>query len=227
MLVLMAAAMAVFAAPQGTRLKPVDQCFSIYRPGPDGDAIIGTTHQVVRAIRVAGKPAWDIVVHQSVPMAKFAMRDHFVLNRADLSPISFDNRRGAVEHVTLRYAPGRITGTKIDKGVGTPIDVAAPARIWDGNLWGITFGALPLAAGKSFTLPFYQYDSGLGVFTLTVTGSESVATPAGPVEAWTVAIVKDGKPSSTALIAKRDGRELGSRGARGGMKLGGDCSGLD
>lgn len=223
----LAAAVAVTAAPQGDRLKPLDQCFTIYRRGAEGDVPIGTTRQVIRAVRVEGKPAWDIVVHQRVPMAKFAMRDHFVLNRADLLPIAFDNRRSGVEHVTLRYAPGRITGTRTEAGAPVAIDVAASAPVWEGNLWGVTFGALPLAADKRFTLPFYQYDSGLGSFTLSVTASQSVDTPTGAVQAWVVAIEKNGKPSATALIAQDDGRELGSYGARGGTRLGGDCSGLD
>ncbi len=237
MLMMLAAAAAAVTAPQGDRVKPIDHCFAIYRPGspagtqaagaPSEQTVIGATRQVIRAIRVGGRPAWDIVVHQRVPMANFAMRDHFVLNRDDLTPITFDNSRSGVEHVALRYTPGRIVGTKTDKAVVTPIDVAVADPIWEGNLWGVTFGALPLAMGKSFSLPFYQYDGGIGRFTLTVTGSQSVATPTGPVDAWTVAVLKDGKPSTTTLIAKRDARELGSFAARGGTKLGGDCTGLD
>ena len=216
-------------SPQGARVVPGDQCFAITRPdaASGDDVVIGATHQVIRRVRIDSRAAFDIVVNQSVPAAKFAMRDHFVLARADLTPIAFDSRRNGVDHVSLSYAPGRVTGRRIEKGATVPIDVAVPTPVWEGNLWGVTFGALPLAAGRSFALPFYQYDSGIGRFDLAVTGSERVATPTGAVDAWTVAIVKDGKPGGTALIAKRDGRELGLRSPRGGTRLGGDCKGLD
>jgi len=229
---MMAAAAVTIApqgAPQGSRLVPGDQCFAITRhdAASGGDVVIGATHQVIRRVRIGGRAAFDIVVNQSVPVAKFAMRDHFVLARADLTPIAFDSRRNGVDHVSLSYAPGRVTGRRVEKGATVPIDVAVPTPVWEGNLWGVTFGALPLGAGRSFVLPFYQYDSGIGHFDLTVTGSERVSTPTGAVDAWTVAIVKDGKPSGTALIAKLDGRELGLRSPRGGTRLGGDCKGLD
>ncbi len=229
----MMAAAAVTMAPQGSRLVPGDQCFAITRhdAASGDDVVIGATHQVIRRVRIGGRAAFDIVVNQSVPAAKFAMRDHFVLARADLTPIAFDSRRNGVDHVSLSYAPGRVTGRvtgrRVEKGATVPIDVAVPTPVWEGNLWGVTFGALPLAAGRSFVLPFYQYDSGIGRFDLAVTGSERVATPTGAVDAWTVAIVKDGRPSSTVLIAKLDGRELGLRSPRGGTRLGGDCKGLD
>jgi hypothetical protein len=220
-----AVTMAPQGAPQGARVVPGDQCFAITRPdaASGGDVVIGATHQVIRRVRIDGRAAFDIVVNQSVPAAQFAMRDHFVLTRADLTPIAFDSRRNGVDHVSLSYAPGRVTGRRIEKGATVPVDVAVPTPVWEGNLWGVTFGALPLAAGRSFVLPFYQYDSGIGHFDLTVTGGERVSTPTGAIDAWTVAIVKDGKPGGTALIAKRDGL----RSPRGGTRLGGDCKGLD
>ena len=67
MLMMLAAAAAAVTAPQGDRVKPVDQCFAIYRPGsPAGtqaagtssdQTVIGATRQVIRATRINGRPA--------------------------------------------------------------------------------------------------------------------------------------------------------------------------
>lgn len=208
--------------PDGRKLKAVDQCFVIARGGQP----MGLTHQTVKAVIANGKPAWDVVVHQRIGDGKFDMRDHFVLARTDLLPISFDNRRNGEEHVRLSYLKGRITGTRIDKGVAAPIDLAAPPPVWDGNLWGVTFGALPLKQGARFDLPYYQYDQGLAHFALTVKGSEDVVTPTGTVAAWQVELPgKNGV--TTLLLAKRDGAELGTRSGPFTTTLGGDCSAMD
>ena len=46
------------------------------------------------------------------------------------------------------------------------VDLNGP--VWDGNLWGQTFAAMPLSTGASLTLPAYQYESGLGMFYIDV-----------------------------------------------------------
>jgi hypothetical protein len=115
---------------------------------------------------------------------------------------------------------------RLDKDVPTRIDVPLPGPVWEGNLWGTTIGALPLSDGKTLTLPFYQYDKGVGRFVATVTGSERVSTPAGAVDAWTVELGVGDTSRSTYLIGK-DGVELGYRAGPFSEALGGDCSGLD
>src|SRR5277367_5830666 len=77
-------------------------------------------------------------------------------------------------HVHLDYAPGRVTGWKMVGAAKQPIDVALDGRVWDGNLWGVTFAALPLKAGANYQLPVYQYDSGKGEFFVTVVGEQKV-----------------------------------------------------
>jgi len=222
----LAAAAAVQEQPRGDRLKPVEQCFAITRNTKDGPQTVGATKQVVRAVTENGAPAWDIVVAQKIP-GMFDMRDHFVLSRRDLRPIRFDSQRNGVEHVALRYANNRVTGTKRAKdGTSITIDQSSATPYWEGNLWGITFGALPLAANKHLTLPFYQYDKGFGAFDLTVAGSETVKTPTGSVPAWTVDVTAGSGPTATYLIAKETGQELGTRSAMFGTTLGGDCSAI-
>jgi hypothetical protein len=216
-------AASAFAVPNGTRLRPIDQCFVIERKGQP----IGLTRQVIRADKREGRRVWDVVVHQKAAAMHFDLRDHFVLARKDLRPIAFDSRKDGIEDVRLSYSATRVTGQKIgDKGP-VAVDVPLKGPTWEGNLWGVTFGALPLRAGAKFSLPFYQYDQGLGRFTLSTTGAETVQTPSGPVEAWVVDAGIDPERRVTYLIDKRTGDELGTRAPGFGTRLGGDCSALD
>lgn len=215
-------ALALPSLPDGGRLQPVEQCFRMTR----GGKAMGTTYQRVKMSVADGQPIWDVVVHQRLDDKSFDMRDHFVLRRDDLLPVAFDSRLFGTPHIALRYAGGRVTGTRTEKGETKPIDIALPGPVWEGNLWGVLFGTLPLAAGARHTLPFYQYDQGIGSFELEVKGSETVATPQGPVEAWTVEAGIKPQQRVIYLISKSDGAELGIRMGDFLQQFGGDCSGM-
>ena len=208
--------------PDGAHVHPADQCFVIEVAGKP----VGMTHQIVRKAAYAGRPAWDVVVHQKADALKFDLRDHFVLRRSDLRPIAFDSRKDGVEHVRLAYGDGRVVGYKTgDKG-REAVDTKLSGPTWEGNLWGVTFGALPLKTNAEFALPFFQYDKGLGQFTLKTVGSETVDTPSGPVAAWDVDAGADATQRVTYLIDKKTGAELGTRAGKFATRLGGDCSGI-
>lgn len=224
---ILATMLALAVVPDGGRLSVGATCYAIVRDTATGPAVIGATWQSVRETEAASEPAWDIVVHQRLSKGAFDLRDHFVLARKDLRPIAFDNRKLGKDHVRLRYADGRITGSRLEKDVAVPVDLVAPTPVWEGNLWGLAFGALPLAAGGDYSLPFYQYDKGFGTFTLRVTGSETVDTPKGKVDAWTVDAGTGPDLRVTYLIGKADGAELGTRAPGFSTRLGGDCTGLD
>ena len=229
MFVTIMAATAAAAMPNldGRRLRAGTSCFTIER---DGKAL-GETLQSVRRRTFEGRDAWDIVVHQRVG-TMFDMRDHFVLDRADLSPIAFDSRRGARvgdrgwHRVSLRYSPSRILGSKTDAMRTTVIDVPIDRKVVDGNLWGLTFAALPLRSGASFTIPNWQYDKGFGAFTVRVVGSEDQATPAGAVPAWVVEAGTDPAQMTRYFITKNQPAELGYRAGPMVQRLGGSCAGL-
>lgn len=100
--------------------------------------------------------------------------------------MQLDTERDGVAHVS----PG--LQSKADNGLedggsdqkSIHVDLAGP--VWDGNLWGETFAALPLTPGASLKLPTYQYDSGLGTFYVDTVGERSESTPAGKVQAWRI-----------------------------------------
>jgi hypothetical protein len=213
------------ARMEGDRLRPGSVCYTMTA---DGKAM-GTTAQTIAATRIGGRPVWDIVIHQKVANGVFDMRDHFVVDRRTLLPLHMDSQRGSVRtdrgwhRITIDYAKGRITGTRETATATTPIDVAADHPVWDGNLWGVTFAALPLRQGGRYTLPFWQYDKGFGQFTLQVVGRETVTTPSGRVAAWIVEAGDDPTHPMRYRIAHRPRQELGYVVGSHGQQLGGTC----
>jgi hypothetical protein len=213
-------------AMQGLRLKEGVACYTIF----SGEREIGSTRQSVMASELDELPVWDIVVHQKVSGGAFDMRDHFIVDRKSMLPLRFESARGSERtasgwhRVSLVYENGRVFGTKETAAGVANIDVPFVSRVWDGNLWGLTFAALPLDQGASFVIPFWQYDKGFGSFTVQVVGSETVTTPDGPVDAW---IVEAGdRPNAPVRysIAKDSRQELSYTSQRGGQRIDADCA---
>ncbi|CAN5345214.1 hypothetical protein BH09PSE1_BH09PSE1_26100 [soil metagenome] len=216
------------AIPDGSRLPDSRSCYTLNITRGTESRPIGIVWQTVTRDVEDGKPVLRVVVHQSVNGGAFDMRDIFTLDAATLRPLRLENTRKGVTHISATYGPDRITGERHEAdGSTAPIDVALTGPVWDGNLFGLTFAALPLAADASFSLPYWQYDKGFGDFTVRVVGSETVETPAGPVEAWVLDAGPSPESRLTYLIGKTDHRELGYRAGPGTQILGGDCSALD
>lgn len=216
--------LALAGAPDAALIPDGEACYSINRTQNGETRLIGATWQSVKRERLDGVDVLRVVVHQRGVGGRFDMRDNFVLRASDLQPLSFENTRAGALHVALTYEDGRVHGRRVDEGVEKPVDVALPTPVWEGNLYGVTFAGLPLAEGATFTLPFYQYDKGVGAFELKVVGSEIVPTADGPADAWLVDVNVGADVQITYLIAKDDRRELGYRGAGFTQTLGGDCS---
>lgn len=228
---MLAALLTAFLAPDPTvvpdasRLAIGGECSTLVMGQGEQARPVGVTWQSVERATHEGRPALKIVVHQYLGGGRFDMRDEFLVDAATLRPMWLENRRSGKVHVAVRYAADRIVGeTHQDDGTVTAVDVPLTGPVWEGNLFGLTFAALPLAEGAAFTLPYWQYDKGFGDFTVTVTGSETVTTPDGPVEAWVLDAGPNADSRMTYLISKSDHRELGYRAPQGRQQLGGDCS---
>jgi hypothetical protein len=212
----------------GTRLRVGTVCYAITQ----NDVPIGATLQKVERARVDGVRAWRIVIHQRLADGRFDMRDTFVVRRADLRPISFDSRRGSRatdarwQEIHLDYGASRIRGTRAGPAGSTPIDVPLSTPVWEGNLWSLTFAALPLRLNGRYRLPYWQYDKGFGSFDVSVVGSQTISIHGRRVEAWVVEAGDNPTRSTRYLIGKRDGADLGYTGTGGAQRLGGDCTGL-
>lgn len=203
--------------PDGKRLVPGTQCFAIERGGER----IGDTTQSLAPEEIDGKPVWRIIIHQTLRNGRFALRDEFVVARDTLRPITLTSVRGSDpaspgwQRVELRYSADSITGTRTTATGSTALAVRTEGPTWDGNLWGLTFAALPLAAKAEFKLPTWQYEKGAGTFVVRVVGEETVETPSGPVAAWAVDAGDDRTQLVRYHIARSAGIELSSAG--GGM----------
>lgn len=216
------------ALPDGRRLAEGQTCYTLNMTRGEVTRPIGVTWQSVERATRDGREVLEIVVHQSVNGGAFDMRDEFVLDAATLRPISLTNRLKGEVHVRVAYSDDRITGERTgDDGSVTPIDVPLEGPVWEGNLFGLTFAALPLAEDSEFSLPYWQYDKSFGRFAVRVTASETVETASGPVEAWVVEAAPDESPPLRYLISKDGHRELAYSAAQGSQTLGGDCSALE
>jgi hypothetical protein len=225
MLAALAATGAATPKIDGERLQPGSTCYSIVV----GDKAIGSTMQTVTASRDGTRLVWDIVVHQKLANGSFDMRDHFIVDRKTLLPIRMDSQRGRERtergwhRVSVEYGPRNARGIRETATGSTPLEVPLTAPTWDGNLWGLTFAALPLKEGGTYAVPFWQYDKGFGTFTARVVGSEDVDTPSGKIAAWVVEAGDDPAQLARYKIAKATRQELGYTAGPNGQRLGGVC----
>jgi hypothetical protein len=215
---------AVQVGPDGKFLEPGQYCYTLTTSQDGATKPIGVTFQSISREEVQGVDALAIVVHQHTFDGKFDMRDRFLLRRDDLRPIRFDNDRNGVPHVHLDYSDRHISGWKMVGTKKMPIDEELNGPIWDGNLWGVTFAALPLKAGSSFTLPTYQYDSGFGMFFVAVLDQHEESTPSGRVQAWRIKAGPAKAKQAGYIVSTQPGLEIGYTAGPSSQHLGGNCS---
>lgn len=212
-------------APSGAALRPGTTCFEVLR----GERTVGMTRQTVRETLFDGSPAWEIVIHQRLPAVSFEMRDRFVLAKDDLHPYAFFSERGRPgsprwRSLWVRYDADRIVGVDENGAGSTPINVHLDHRVWDGNLWGVTFASLPLAAEGRYTLPTWHYDKGFGSFEVRVMGRETLSTPDGTVEGWRVQASDGGDGVADYIVDLASGEELAYSAGPFSQRLGGTCA---
>jgi hypothetical protein len=215
------------AVPDGRQLATGQYCYTITAVKDGVETPVGVTFQSVSRGQSGGIETLAIVVHQHLFSGKFDMRDSFLLRRDDLRPIRLDTDRDGTPHVHLEYSDHHISGWKAANGAKKAISIDLNAPVWDGNLWGETFAAMPLSAGASLTLPTYQYDSGLGTFYIDVQGRRQEELPKGRVQAW---IIKAGLSPSEQVqytVSTHPGLEFAYAAGPSAQHMGGDCSGIN
>jgi hypothetical protein len=222
MITLLAAFALASEVPDGRQLREGESCYSILANKGDTPQTIGSVFQSVTRRQVGKTEALAIVIHQRLANGKFDMRDEFLVRRDDLRPISLDNMRDGKPHVHLDYSETGVIGWKVANGNKENVAVKLSQPVWDGNLWGLTFAALPMKSGARYELPTYQYDKGVGTFTVSVKGQEKVQVGDRSVMAW---LVDAGASTDrrTEYLISASGEELGYRAGPMSQLLGGDC----
>jgi hypothetical protein len=215
------------AVPDGRQLATGQYCYTITEVKDGAATPVGVTFQSISRGRSDGTDTLAIVVHQHLFSGKFDMRDSLLLRRDDLRPIRLDSDRDGAPHVHLDYTNRHISGWKIVKGTKQPVSVNLNGPVWDGNLWGETFAAMPLGAGASLTLPTYQYDSGLGTFYIDVQGQRDEALPSGTVAAWVIKAKLSSSPQIEYTVSTHPGLEYAYAAGPSAQHMGGDCKGIN
>ncbi|HTI04241.1 MAG TPA: pitrilysin family protein [Gemmatimonadales bacterium] len=134
----------------------------------------------------------SIIYTETTAIGPFQQQSRVVLN-GDLSMRRTDQTgtvQGQHTEIHLTYADGRVKGTSMTpQPSGTPksvaVDTTAPAGTIDDNALALLLTALPLAAGKTFTLNVFSSGDGTTkVVTIKVAALENVVVPAGTFPAY-------------------------------------------
>ncbi len=212
--------------PDGKHLALGQYCYTITASKDGQITPIGVTLQSVSREQIHGVDTLAIVVHQHMYSGKFDMRDRFLLRRDDLRPIRLDSDRDGSPHVHLDYGDHHISGWKMVGSTKKLIDVVLSGPVWEGNLWGETFAALPLATGSAMTLPIYQYDSGLSTFYVDVVGEHQESAPGGMLRAWRIKAGLSRSEQVEYSVSTHPGLEIAYAAGPSSQHIGGDCSGI-
>jgi hypothetical protein len=210
---------AILSTPNGALIKNETSCYTTTVQKADKIEIVGYTLQSIERSKKGDYEVFKITIHQRMFGGKFDMRDSFILDATDLHAIEFINERQGKQHVHLNYAKNKISGTRT-KADGTTevIEVPIQGPIWDANLWGVTFAAMPLTKGAQLRLPTFHYDKGIGEFNVNVAGIET--------DIWQLDVGEEGKPKVRYQIGQSPRRELGVKAGPYTSFIGGDCTEL-
>ncbi len=140
------------------------------------------------------------VMRMAISMGNQAQTDSVVAVWPGLAPVFSSSTRGGGAVKEVRFS-GATAATRVVAagGAATEATVALPEPVFGGGWGGTLIAALPLAAGYTATCPTLDAGDGIVNLAVSVTGSETVQTPAGPVEAWTVAVERAGKTTRYAI----------------------------
>jgi hypothetical protein len=224
----LATATATTPTPQGDRLATGTSCYAITATKDGATHTMGHAFQSIERVTHDGKPALKIVVHQRMG-DKFDMRDTFLLDAVTLRPFEMANERFGKPHVRDVYTEANVVETRWDDaGKPTTVDKPLTQPVWEGNLYGVLFAALPLAQGDTYSIPYYQYDKGEGAFAIEVTGIRTMDTPLGKRDAILLRAGPSKDRQMEYVIGASPRIELGYSGPQGfGQSLAPSCDAFE
>lgn len=210
--------------PNGHLVPEGDYCYTA-KAGPKGkEQVMALVRQQV--VRKGDK--MEVLVHQHIVPRKMDMIDRFTLRAHDMTPNKLDHTMTGGQKVTLTYhmkgKEGHITGTRAGKKAG-PVDVNFTGKIWEGNLWGTLYAALPLDQKTSYSIPMYQYDKNLFSMEISDVRTTTIDFQGADTPVYEVDVKASGR-TVTYYIRQSDRLELGYAMPGFSQWLGGDCSKL-
>lgn len=213
---------AVLAAPAlaQTAIRPADPAFDAARivPGVRRSTIrllapmqqdIGT---ITETTTVAGDRITS-VTRLAVSMGNQAQTDSLVATWPGLAPVFASTVRsgaGGARTESATFAGTTAATRVVASGTTTDSTRTLAEPVFSSGWTGEIVRMLPLAPDYRGTFTVLDAGDGLVPMTATVTGSETVSTPAGPVEAWTVDTVRPDQ-TMTYVVAKDTGALLARR----------------
>jgi len=152
-----------------------------------------------------GKPAWRHRIR--VEGGRFVIDDTTWYEARTLRPIRHHSH-GPAGHLTVDYTGRRALGVLDSSGHVTRHDVDLPGGAFDPSALHPMIRSLPLGPAAVFVYPVLSTDEWIvRSDTIRVEGADSVATDAGFVSAWRVAILAAGR-RATYYVRRDDGLDL-------------------
>jgi hypothetical protein len=189
---------ATITAGDGGVLTPMTLTYSTVVRTMGREQQVGT-ERTITAATFDGRPVWRIVDVAQVPGVTAA--DTLDVDRTTLVPVRRDATGGAT--VTLRFTDATVTGSLQIGPQSMPIDVALDGAVFgEGAGRDVLLAGLPLAEGYTGGMQMLALLQGkVRPFTIAVTGSETVTTPAGTFDTWVVTMTpQDGDDAGTATV---------------------------
>ncbi|MEO8448534.1 MAG: hypothetical protein ABI647_02015 [Gemmatimonadota bacterium] len=152
-----------------------------------------------------GKPAWRHRIR--VEGGRFVIDDTTWYEAKTLRPIRHHSH-GPAGYLTVDYSEHRAVGTLDSSGRVTRHDVDLPGGAFDPSTLHPMIRSLPLGPGAVFVYPVLSTDVWtVRSDTIRVEGADSVATGAGFVPTWRLAILAAGR-RATYYVRQDDGLDL-------------------
>lgn len=174
---------------------------TMYAVGPEGDTL-AVSVQTLRRGTLDGAEVWEL--EYRFRMDGGSMADTTFFDPATLLPVE-QRREGGSRRFFVRYGDGRIhlrRGRDRTSADSVAIDVRPP--VFAGSLMDLIYRALPLRTGYETRVAFFLPEGPrVSHFTVRVEGVGMVETREGPVEAWRVSGVQEGREPDVFWIDRQ------------------------
>lgn len=191
---------------------------------PDGENQKKVVAKVSKKIVKKGEETF-IAIHQVMPSRNFNMKDQFVLNR-DMTPTHFYHSRMGGKSLSIDYDYDGVSTSVFLLGQQTNEDgfsLKFDGKLWEGNLWGTLFTALPLQQNTTFSIPTYHYQNGPSNLEIVDVRKNDIVFNKQSIPVFEVDVNASGL-MTTYFVSVEDRVELGYENSAFSQWIGGNCN---